>query len=88
MKSDVSTVTEKGQVTLPAGMRRALGLKPKDRVVFELDEKEKVLRVRRAESVVDKWFGFAGKLDHPMTDKELREAFEQGVADEVMSETE
>lgn len=31
-----STVTSKGQITIPAEVRRAMGLKPQDRVVFTL----------------------------------------------------
>ena len=32
----VATVSAKGQITLPAAARRALGIKPHDRVVIEL----------------------------------------------------
>lgn len=31
---DMSTVTQKGQVTIPAGIRRKLGLRTGDRVAF------------------------------------------------------
>lgn len=31
---DTSTVTQKGQVTIPAGIRRTLGLRTGDRVAF------------------------------------------------------
>lgn len=32
----VATVSTKGQVTLPVAMRRALGIRPQDRVVMEV----------------------------------------------------
>ena len=32
----VSTISTKGQITLPADMRRKLKIKPKDRVVLEM----------------------------------------------------
>ena len=35
----VSTVTQKGQITIPLTMRRLLGVKPKDKVAFTLEEK-------------------------------------------------
>lgn len=31
---DITTVTEKGQATIPARFRKALGIKPKDRILF------------------------------------------------------
>lgn len=38
MKEMLGSVSLKGQVTLPVEVRRRLGLKPKDKVVFELVE--------------------------------------------------
>jgi len=32
-----TTLTERGQVTLPAEIRRKLGVKPKEKVTFEVD---------------------------------------------------
>ena len=34
----VGTITERGQVTLPADIRRRLGVKPRDKVIFRIDE--------------------------------------------------
>lgn len=34
MRSAEATLTSKGQITLPAALRRALGLRPGDRLVF------------------------------------------------------
>ena len=34
----VSTLSTKGQITLPISFRRKLGIKPHDRVVIELEE--------------------------------------------------
>jgi AbrB family looped-hinge helix DNA binding protein len=39
-----ATVSSKGQITLPAGARRALGLRPHDRVTIEVDRQRIVLR--------------------------------------------
>jgi AbrB family looped-hinge helix DNA binding protein len=40
-----STVTKKGQTTLPSRVRRALNMKPGDKLVYELEEKSVVVRV-------------------------------------------
>lgn len=44
MKRMLSSVSPKGQVTLPAEIRRALGIKPKDRVAFRLENGKVELR--------------------------------------------
>ena len=36
MAEYVTTVTQKGQVTIPGKLRKALRIKPKDRVAFDL----------------------------------------------------
>ena len=38
MKQVVATVTKAGQVTLPAEVRRILGVKARDRVAFTIDD--------------------------------------------------
>ena len=78
-----TTVTQKGQVTIPVQIRNRLGLKAHDRVVFELDGD--VATLRRAPSRVLRAYaslrpGDKGKLWL------TREEFEQAVAEEVMSE--
>ncbi len=37
VKELISTVTTKGQITLPAEVQRRLGLKPHDKVAFAID---------------------------------------------------
>ncbi len=55
-----ATVTSKGQITIPAEIRRALGLQEGDQIVFEVDEEEKkpVARFRRAADI----FAMAGAI--------------------------
>jgi AbrB family looped-hinge helix DNA binding protein len=38
MKEMLSSVSPKGQVTLPVEIRRSLGIKPKDKVAFRLEQ--------------------------------------------------
>jgi antitoxin PrlF len=40
MKEFVSSVSPKGQITIPAEVRRLLGVKPKDKVTFTVDGDE------------------------------------------------
>jgi AbrB family looped-hinge helix DNA binding protein len=40
MKETFSSVSPKGQITLPAEIRRALGIKPKDKVAISLQDGE------------------------------------------------
>ena len=50
-----STLTSKGQVTIPANLRKQLGLHPGDLVVFILDGDE--VRLVRKESRIEAAFG-------------------------------
>ena len=54
----VSTVTTKGQVTVPEMIRSYLGITSGDRLYFEIEPKEKIVKVRRMpKSVVDELAG-------------------------------
>ena len=39
MREITASVTERGQVTIPAEVRKALGLKPRDKVSFRMEGK-------------------------------------------------
>jgi antitoxin PrlF len=79
-----SRMTSKGQVTIPAEIRQELGLKPRDTVEFARDGER--IFIKPMESQLLQSYRSIPALDPPMTDRELREAFEQDVADEVASE--
>jgi AbrB family looped-hinge helix DNA binding protein len=76
-------LTTKSQVTIPLAAREALGLKPHDRVEFQIDGKR--LYIERAESVIDALYGIVEPLKRPEDWDEIENEFERGVADEVMS---
>lgn len=48
MREYVATVTSKGQLTLPAAVRRELGIDPGDRVAIVIEDEESA-RLRRVE---------------------------------------
>jgi antitoxin PrlF len=83
---NTTSMTSKGQVTIPATVRRALGLKPRDKVVFEVDPEAGIAVLRRVGSIVDV-YGAVPARSHPEDFGKLREEFEQGVAEDVMNES-
>lgn len=76
-----TTLTQKGQVTVPAEIRSRLGLKPRDKVVFELEDD--VVKLRRAQSKVLKWYGSVTPKQRPEDFHRIRDEFEEAVAQEV-----
>ena len=38
MRALQATITERGQVTIPAAVRRLLGVGPRDKVIFEVED--------------------------------------------------
>lgn len=80
-----TTLTKKGQVTIPRAVRARLGLKPKDKVAFEVDGNE--VKIRRAASKVLAGYGTVKPRKKPEDFRALREEFETQVAQEVVEET-
>lgn len=79
-----TTVTEKGQVTIPVELRRAIGLKARDKVRFELEEG--VITIRRAPSRILAGYGAVTPRHRPEPFSEVRREFEGEVAKEVLGE--
>ncbi len=84
MRSVSAKVTSKGQITIPAEIRKALAAEPGDRVCFTVEDG--AVRVERERSWVERTAGmFQGRGPKvPPTAKELREMAEQAIADEVI----
>lgn len=78
------TLTQKGQVTIPAVVRARLKLKPGDRVRFVMHGD--IVEIRAAPSAVASGYGAVRPLRRPEDFRALREAFETGVADDVAAE--
>ena len=55
MKQIVTTMTQRGQVTVPSEVRRLLGLKPRDKVAFSIEDDE--VRLTPARFTVESAFG-------------------------------
>lgn len=73
-----TTLTQKGQVTIPVKIRARLGLKPRDKVRFELEGK--VVKLKPAPSRIARYFGAVSIPPRSLDWRAEREAFEEGVA--------
>jgi AbrB family looped-hinge helix DNA binding protein len=79
-----SSVSPKGQITIPAEIRAILGVRPRDRVAFEVKAGEVVIRPARR--------GFAAlyrsvpALDRPVSDKEMTQIAQDEHARQVVEE--
>lgn len=79
-----TTLTQKGQVTIPLEIRRLLGLGPRDRVRFEIEGD--TVRITKATSKILQGYRSVTPHNRPEDFRAAREEFEKGVAEEVISE--
>lgn len=88
MKEIVSTVTSKGQVTIPVEVREYLGIKTNDKIAFVIDEEGVVrLRVPRYPTIAS-LRGAAGRLQKPLSWQQMQQiAYEDRFAANNKSNT-
>ena len=86
MRELLTVVTRKGQITVPAEIRRALGLHVGDKVAVVLENDQ--VRLRRAGSVVARTAGIFRSHEAPLTAEELREIAEEAIAEDVVERSE
>ena len=84
MKESLATITSKGQVTIPAEIRKVLGLKPRDKVAFVLDQGE--VRIEPSSSTLRLGFGAVDPLKKPEDFKQLRGEAQKWVAQKAEEE--
>jgi AbrB family looped-hinge helix DNA binding protein len=85
MRELETTVTQKGQVTIPQEIRARLGLRPRDKVRFQIEGD--AVTLRPATSKLLAGYGAVTPKHRPEDFQAVREEFEKGVAEEVSSET-
>ena len=78
-----STLTSKGQITIPKEVRDRLGVREGDRIVFQLDEQGRVVLLP---DIQDPLAGLLGILRHrardrPATIEEMKEAIRNRTAE-------
>lgn len=90
MKELVTVITRKGQITVPAEVRKALGLKQGDKVAIVLsDETPPEVTLRPYQSVVERTAGIfrpPGGWKQPADLKQLRRLFEEGAGRDAAAE--
>jgi AbrB family looped-hinge helix DNA binding protein len=84
MREYETSMTEKGQVTIPQEIRRIMGLHPHDKVHFHVKGEE--ITITRASSKLLTGFGAVTPKNQPEDFHKLRKAFEEGVAEDVATE--
>ena len=83
----MSTVTSKGQVTLPKQIRDELGLVPGSEVEFEVGEGQVILRKKVSEEKLARWQGYLrGKLPTGRLRPVDGETVDEGSVDKLMDE--
>lgn len=70
MKNSTSTLTIKGQVTIPVEIRKSLGLKPRDRITFIMETDG--ARILPVKSNLEAGFGAVKPRRRPENFKRLR----------------
>lgn len=78
-------VTRKGQVTIPAPVRRKLGLRRADRIQVSVSGDTVQLR-RQETTAIEASFGIAQGRHKVLSPREEREAFIQAVVENVQEE--
>jgi antitoxin PrlF len=78
-----SKITKKNQTTLPRAVLDALGAKPSDRLVYEIDEGLVVLRAKteRLVDLHDRFAHLGSKRRHPISVEQMHEAVAAAVAE-------
>jgi antitoxin PrlF len=83
MKEVFSTITSKGQVTIPVEVRRLLGVEPHDKIAFVLEEGH--IRLARTDSVVARTAGMLKTHKPNLSADELREEAERAIAEDTIA---
>ena len=83
-KEYVRTLTSKGQVVIPAEVRALLGLQPRDKVIFLVEDHR--VTVMRAPMTLEDAFGSVPPLHQPEDFKALREVARAEQAEKTLAE--
>ena len=79
----ITTVTQKGQVTIPSELRKALNINPKDKVAFRLDDGE--VRLRHVGSQLLAGYGAVEPMTRPEDFRRIRKEVEEEIAERAIA---
>src|SRR2546428_9491988 len=85
MKNYTSSVSPKGQITLPLEIRKRFGIKPKDKVIVTVDGDD-AIKIKPLRSRLAAGFGSVPPLKQPLTWKEIEEIAREEHARKVAAE--
>jgi antitoxin PrlF len=83
MKEIISTITSKGQVTIPSEVRQRLGVGEHDKIAFVLDDEGEIKLTVPEYPTIQSLRGIAGSLPQPLNWQEVKEIAHEDRADEV-----
>jgi antitoxin PrlF len=78
-----STLTSKGQITIPKDVRERLGVKEGDRLIFQFDERGELHLRPESEGPLGRLPGLLRHLakERPVTVEEMKEAVREGAVE-------
>jgi AbrB family looped-hinge helix DNA binding protein len=82
VKEVLTTLTQRGQVTVPAEVRRILHLKPKDKVAFQIEDNQ--VRIVAAKFTLESAFGSVTPRSHPEDFEAISKAAKDEHAEKVI----
>lgn len=84
MKEHLSSVSPKGQITIPAEIRRVLGVKPKDKVAFRVENGR--VEITPAASPLEESYMAIPALTPPRSWKEIEQLVAEEQAEAIAKE--
>ena len=82
MKELLATMTKRGQVTVPAEVRRLLGLKPYQKVAFTIEDNQ--VSLRPARFTLESAYQSVPPLKQPLSDEEMSRIAKEERAERAM----
>lgn len=82
MKEHLTTMTRKGQITIPVEVRRAMGLRQGDKVAVVIEDG--LARLSAVGSVIARTAGAVHSDQPPLSAEQLRDVAEEAIAEEAM----
>lgn len=86
MKEYESSVSPKGQITIPHEVRKRWRLGPKDRVLFRVEQDSVEIVPAPPRSSLEEGYQSIPALTHPLTDKEMTQIAAEEHAEHVARE--
>ena len=85
MREIATTITQRGQVTIPAEVRRVLGVKPRDKVTFTIEDGE--VRLVPASFSLESAYGSVKPSKSPENFDEISQAVKDAKAEKTAEES-